>query len=88
MRVDDGRDRIGGIVKPVDEFEAQRDQQGKAQKQEGPDRLGRAAGLRNIVVDIPRHERQGADDDSEIDYDRANMKRFVQLDPARRRTLR
>ena len=37
MSVDDGGDGVGGVVESVDELEAERDQQGDAQKHEGQD---------------------------------------------------
>ena len=40
MRVDDGRHGVGGVVKSVDEFEAERDQHRDAEKD---DRAGRSS---------------------------------------------
>ncbi len=37
MGIDDGRDRIGGVMETIHKLEAERDKQGYAQQQEGPD---------------------------------------------------
>ena len=37
MRIDDGRDSVRRVMKPVDEFEAERDQQGKPEQDKRPD---------------------------------------------------
>ena len=47
--VDDGRDRVGGVVEAVDEFEAERDQHRDAEQQEGHDRFRPAAGLAYVA---------------------------------------
>ena len=46
--VDDGRDRIGGVVETVDELEAERDQQRQTEQREGADGQRRRAGLADI----------------------------------------
>jgi hypothetical protein len=50
MRVDDRRDRIGGVVEAVDEFEPERDQQREPEERERTDRE-RLADLRGIGGD-------------------------------------
>ena len=42
VRVDDGRDRVGGVVEAVDELEAERDEQRDAEQEEGQQRQSSA----------------------------------------------
>src|SRR5882672_5287053 len=68
MRVNDGRDRIGRIMKSVDELEAERNQQGNEQQQER--NVGHYLRPTFLDVDIEavRHEQQcDADDTKEKD---------------------
>ena len=47
--VDDGRDRVGGVVEAVDELEAERDQHRHAEQQERHDRRRAAAGVGDVA---------------------------------------
>ena len=56
MGVDDGRDRVGGVMKTVDELKAERDQQGDAEQQVRQECFGRHRGeiADQVVAGIDR----------------------------------
>jgi hypothetical protein len=66
MGVDHRRDRVGGVVKSVHEFEAERDQQGDAEEDERQIGLDRRAGLLDVAEDAPGHEGKAQRDDPEV----------------------
>ena len=68
MGVDHGRHRVGGIMKAVDEFEAERDQQRDQQQQIGQVACYLGAGRVDIGVDAVGHEQQRGRDHAHV-YD-------------------
>ena len=62
--VDHGRDGIGGIVKAVDELEAERNEQGDEQQDVGHKRCNARVRRANIGVDAIGDEQQGRGNDT------------------------
>jgi hypothetical protein len=67
MCVDDGRDGVGSVVKAVDEFEAERDEQGDGEQKIGPRR--EKVGSGEVACKLRTGIRQAADEgDAENDH--------------------
>jgi hypothetical protein len=62
VRIDHGRDRVGGIVEAVDELEAERDQQGDKEQQERQISRYLGAGRVDIGIDAVGDVQQGGSD--------------------------
>jgi hypothetical protein len=78
-RVDHGRDRIGGVMEAVDEFETERDQQGDEQQNEWRVAGHARAGRVEIGVDAVGHKQQSASEDSHQDDGCERMRPGVQI---------
>ena len=76
VRVDDGRDGVGGVVEAVDEFEAERDQQRHAQEQKGQPRRDRRAGRFDVLMETIGRVEQAAREQRQ-EYKRGNRTGFV-----------
>ena len=79
MRVDHGRDRIGGIVEAVDELEAQRDHEREAEQDEGQHGGDRGPGRRDVAINAERREEQAQRDDDEKDQKRERRHWLVEI---------
>ena len=60
MSVDDGRDRVCGVVEPVDELETEGDQQRDEEQQVRQKRRALGAACGDIGIEAVRHEEQAA----------------------------
>jgi hypothetical protein len=77
MGVDHRRDRIGGVVEAVHEFEPQRDQQRQREEQENP-RRQRFADLCRVRQDAGAGIAQRADQDGQEDPPAGGMQAPVE----------
>ena len=73
MGIDDGCDRIGGIVEPVDEFEAERDQQSDAEQEERQNAGDRGARRRDIAVNAISSEEEPESHNCKENQDRLDF---------------
>src|SRR5580692_4448769 len=67
-RIDDGRDRVGGVVKAVDELKAEGDQKRDKQQKEGRIAGNFTAGRIDIGIDAVGDEQNNSRDDAAEDY--------------------
>ncbi len=81
MRVDDGRHGVGRVVKPVDEFETQRDQQSDAEQEERQEAGDRGPRRCDIPVNIVGREEESESHDGEENQDRSDPHRLVEMWP-------
>ncbi len=79
MGVDDRRDRVRGVVKPVHELEAERDQQRHAQQHEGQHGRGAHAAPRHVDVEAIGDEKQPESQDSPEDERRPQVEAAIEL---------
>ena len=79
MGVDHRRHGIGGIVKAVDELEAESDHQGDAQKKKGQDAFDRRARRLDVAVDAIGREEQAAAYDAQKNDDGPHVDRMIEL---------
>ena len=88
--VDDGGDRVRGVVEAVDEFEAERDQQRDAEQNERQNCRRAAAGVRNVGPDRIGHVEQAESQDREEAERKPRVHRLVEMRlwPALRRAGR
>ena len=84
MGVDDGRDRVRGVVEAVDEFEAERDQQRDAEQNERHDCRRSAASVRNVGPDRIGHVEQAKSENREEPERKPRVHRLVQIHFGRR----
>ncbi len=81
MRVDDGCHGVGRIVEPVDEFEAERDQQSDAEQKEGQYAGDRGSRRRNVPGDVISDEEKPESHDGKENQDRLDPHRVIKLWP-------
>jgi hypothetical protein len=81
-RIDHGRDGIGGIVKSVDELEAERNEQGDEQQDIGDKRRNARVRGANIGVDAVGDEQQGRGNDAHDEYALQRVKAAVEVRPS------
>ena len=77
--VDDGRDRVGGVVEAVDEFEAERDQERDAEQEERHDRRRTAAEVGDVGADRIGHVEQPAGEHGENAEHEPDIHRMIEM---------
>src|SRR5262245_50767872 len=82
MRVDDSRDRIGRIVKAVNELEAERNQQGNEQQQERNVGDDWCPTVLNIDIEAVGHEQQRDADHAKEQDSRERIDGMIELGTA------
>ncbi len=84
MGVDHGRDRVGGVVETVDEFEAERDQERHEQQDVGQEGGDPHAGGVDVGVDAVGDEQQSGGEDAEEQDHGQRIETLVQVRPGGR----
>ena len=79
MGIDHGRDRIGGVVEAVDEFEGERDQQSDAEQDEGQPGRRRHPGAADVLVERPDGVGEAGQHDRDEDQAGDHAARRIEL---------
>ena len=81
MGIDHGRDRVGGVVETVDEFEAERDQERHEQQDVGQVGGDPHAGCVDVDVDAVGDVQQSGGEDAEEQDHGQRVKPLVEVRP-------
>src|SRR3954454_5492891 len=84
MGVDYGRNRVGGVVEAVDEFEAERDQEGDDKEDIGQVARDPRAGRIDIRIDAVGHIEQARGEDAEEQDQCQRIEALVEIWPRSR----
>jgi hypothetical protein len=82
VRVDDGRDRVRGIVKAVDELEAERNQQRHEQQQERNVGHHLCPTFLDVDIEAVSHEQQRNADNTKEQNSREGIDGMIELGTA------
>jgi len=82
MGINDGCDRIGGVVESVDEFEAERDEQCHGEQEERQVASDGRTGRSQILMDAVGGKKEPESHDSEKNQDRSDPHRLIEFWPS------